>query len=263
MNYEMVKEYWEKRAKENEFANNITTNDTYLREIEISCLKKNIAEHIKAGFKIADIGCGDGYSTLEIAKESSHAIFMGYDYSKQMIQKAQEGLKKYDLKNVSFNVSDITSIKIDEKFDLIYTDRCLINIPSWELQKTSLKNIYNLLNDNGIYIMIENFIDGHNNFNNLRKIFGIKEIKIREHNLYFDKNEFLPFINLYFKILKEENISSLYYIVSRVIYSKICEINNEAPNYNDIHHNLAARLPSLGNYGPISMFVLKKDGKND
>jgi hypothetical protein len=47
-------------------------------------------------------------------------------------------------------------------------------------------------------------------------------------------------------------------LVSRVIYSKICSVKGSAPDYFDIHHELASQLPVCGNFGPVKLLVLKK-----
>jgi hypothetical protein len=97
----------------------------------------------------------------------------------------------------------------------------------------------------------------------LRKQFGLKKIKIREHNLFLDRIQLGQFLKDYFDEILFINISSQYYIVSRIIYSKICAENSEEPDYFDIHHELASRLPFVGNFGPIGMYHLEKRQKSE
>jgi hypothetical protein len=61
-----------------------------------------------------------------------------------------------------------------------------------------------------------------------------------------------------FRIEEEVNISSSYYLVSRVIYSKICAEKGIQPDYFDDHHRFAASLPFSGEFGPIRLICLKK-----
>ena len=106
--------------------------------------------------------------------------------------------------------------------------------------------------------MIENFIDGHENFNQVRKDFGLPEIGMRDHNNFFNRKELLDFISGYFSVVEEVNISSTYYLVSRVIYSKICSEKNLNIDYFNDHHRYAAGLPFSGEFGPVRLICLKK-----
>lgn len=258
--YIQIKRYWEKRADEYGTSPQATTKDYYMRQIEINCLSNSIKKYSKnkENFYIADIGCGNGYSTAELASKFPNFTFVGYDYSKTMINHAKRLLKKKALNNLNFSLLDIITDDLDQKFNIIYTDRCLINLPSWDLQKLAINKIYDSLLDDGMYLMIENFIEGHDNFNALRKQFRLAEIKIREHNLFFSKDKLNKYLNKLFKAIEFQNISSLYYIVSRIVYSKICSEIKEELNYLDIHHKLGSELPFLGDYGPICLYQLRK-----
>ena len=70
-----IKKYWDNRAKEHTSDCQGTTNDLYLRELEI----KTVSEKIRGlglsyGASLIDIGCGDGYSTMRFAKALPQAI---------------------------------------------------------------------------------------------------------------------------------------------------------------------------------------------
>jgi ubiquinone/menaquinone biosynthesis C-methylase UbiE len=258
MNYEAIKRYWNERAAESRGLPNATTNDYYMRVIEsrelierIRGLRSNVAT-------IADIGCGDGLTTISVARAFPEIKFVGRDYSRNMIESASQHLQKDGLANVTFVENDVINDPDDTKFDLVFTTRCLINLPSEEMQRTALQRIRSMLVEGGVYLMIENFIDGQVEFNRLRADFGLPEIKVREHNRFFDEQWFIPFIEDKFEVVEKANISSLYYLVSRVIYSKICAIRGSTPDYFDIHHELASQLPSCGNFGPVKMLVLRK-----
>jgi hypothetical protein len=121
-----------------------------------------------------------------------------------------------------------------------------------------LQRISAMLLPGGFYLMVENFMDGQEEFNQLRAEFGLPEIKVREHNRFFDDRWFLPFIADKFELVEKLNISSLYYLVSRVIYSKICAATGAPPDYFDVHHELASQLPVCGNFGPVKLLVLRR-----
>ena len=109
-----------------------------------------------------------------------------------------------------------------------------------------------------VYLMVENFIEGQNDFNQVRNNFGLPEIPIREHNYFFQRDRLVEYIGGRFQIEEEVNISSTYYLVSRVIYSKICSEAGQQPDYFDAHHRYAAGLPFAGEFGPVRLLCLKK-----
>lgn len=257
LDYTNIKSYWDNRAKKEGSTLQSTTNDYYLREIEINTLSHYISELINDTQKelhIGDIGCGDGYVTSSLASNFKQAKFFGYDYSPEMIKNA-DTRKSH---NCVFNLADILHDDLRQKFDVLYTTRCLINLPDQELQKKALLKIHESLNENGLYVMIENFMDGHINFNEIRASFGLESIPVRDHNLFFSHDWLDDFMKDKFDIIKIENISSMYYLVSRIVYSKICQENGAPPDYFDIHHNLASKLPFSGNFGPVKLLLLKK-----
>lgn len=257
LDYTNIKSYWNNRAKEEGATLQSTTNDYYLREIEINTLSHYISELINESQKellVGDIGCGDGYVTSSLASNFTEAKFFGYDYSSEMVKNANTRKSL----NCIFDIADIIHDKLDQKFDVLYTTRCLINLPDVELQKKALMTIHESLGENGFYFMIENFIDGHANFNEVRENFGLEPIPVRNHNLFFSHNWLDDYIKDKFDIIKIENISSMYYLVSRIIYSKICQENGVLPDYFDIHHSLASKLPFNGNFGPVKLLLLKK-----
>lgn len=249
-----IKKYWEKRAAADSSAQS-TTQDYYLREIEVNVLCERLGKY--SPILVADVGCGDGRTTLRIANDFRNTTFLGFDYAPSMVKNAQANLISSGLSNVKFEQFDICG-GLKDSFHLIYSTRCLINLPSWDLQKVAINNIHNALNESGVYLMIENFIETHNGFNQIRKDFGLSEIPVRDHNLFFQRQRLLDYIDFMFTIEEEVNISSTYYLVSRVVYSKICSELGQAPNYLDDHHRFAARLPFCGEYGPVRLISFKK-----
>lgn len=254
LNYDEIKKYWDDRAASDSSAQS-TTQDFYLREIELAALSERIMKVSPSC--VADVGCGDGRTTSRLAGKFESSSFMGFDYSPAMIKNAHERVQVEGLSNIKFGQLDISEGMVGD-FDLIYTTRCLINLPSWDLQQVALFNIHSALKANGIYLMVENFADGQENFNKVRKDFGLPEIPVREHNLFFDREKLMGYIDGLFDVLEEINISSTYYLVSRVVYSKICAETGKQPDYFDDHHRLAAGLPFCGECGPVRLLFLKK-----
>lgn len=254
MNFDEIKRYWEDRASRDSSAQS-TTQDFYLREIEFNVLSEHIGKYLPNS--VVDIGCGDGRTTIRLASKYPAIHFYGFDYSLAMIENAQKVLLSSQAFNIEFEQFDIC-YELKASFDFIYTTRCLINLPSWDLQKKAIKNIHEALNVGGVYIMVENFIEGQENFNLVRRKFDLPEIPVREHNFFFQRERLLEYVKDSFLVEEEVNISSTYYLVSRVIYSKICSETGVRPDYFDDHHRFASGLPFCGEFGPVRLLCLKK-----
>lgn len=260
-----IRQYWEERAKKAQLNPNATTDDVYLRELEIKTFIETIRKQKKRDIYILDLGCGDGFTTIRIAKELSNIRFIGVDYSVNMIANANLRLKNEkdsELKaRVEFKTGDATKISKQfnlETFDVVISSRCLINLKSSRKQYDTISQISKILKNKGKYISIENFKDGNKELNDLRNKLGLKRIPIRWHNKYFELKVYLNQTRKFFRDIEIINFSSSYYYATRVIYSKYCQIKNIEPDYLHEIHKLSIDLPPIGNYSPIKLIIHKK-----
>jgi SAM-dependent methyltransferase len=80
---------------------------------------------LKAGAKVADIGCGYGHSTLLMAQAYPQSHFWGFDYHAESIQAAQEQTQQVGLADrVTFEVASAQGYP-QKGFDLICFFDCL------------------------------------------------------------------------------------------------------------------------------------------
>jgi len=255
MDFKQIKKYWEERASSDTSAQS-TTQDYFMREIETRVLRELVVK-LKP-LMVMDIGCGDARTTLSLASEFPTVSFYGGDYSQAMVDNANNNIASAGASNVRIDICDVAHPLPISNIDLVYTTRCLINLPTWNLQKQAIKHIYDALTLHGHYVMIENFIEGQNHFNQVRMSFDLPPIPIRSHNLFFERAKFLDAISSMFEVIEDINISSTYYLVSRVIYSRICKDNSLLPDYFDEHHRYASYLPFSGEFGPVRMICMRK-----
>jgi len=265
-----IKNYWEQRAS-SPGKKNITTNDMWLRELEVKTLTKTLEKmNLPQNASVLDIGCGDGYSTINIAKKFPNVYFYGIDFSESMIRIASSQLQEKvanakGIKNIKFQVGDVLELSkiFNKRFDVTITDRCLINLKTYEIQRKAISEIAKVTKNRGHYIGIENFLDGQSGMNKAREKVGLSEISVRWHNLFFTENQFKEMIREDFEMIEINNFSSSYYFATRVIYSKMCQIRREEPDYNHEIHQLAINLPHFGNFSPIKCVVLQKKRKKN
>lgn len=253
-----IKSFWGEQAKK--FGSNYlaTVPDKYLKQLEIVNILKYIPN---CNIKMADIGCGNGFSTIAFAKERK-CRFTGIDYSDEMIKWAIEAGKKQEKKLIgtaNFKVGDVLNLKDIKsgEFDVITTDRCLINLTSLAEQKKAIKELARIVKRGGNYIMCEDTQEGLAKLNKLRVLAGLTAIPNHWHNIYINEKRIIPFIKRYFNIEIIDNFGSMYYLASR-IFNALASPNPTKPNYLSVINRVAVELPTVGNFAPIKIFFLKK-----
>ncbi len=250
-----VRDFWDSQAKEFGASDLATAPDHYYRELEIA----KIIEHLEPGRKILDVGCGNGYSTQKFW-EAVDSEYVGVDYSEAMIEEANK--RNDHLCFMPGNVLTLATNIFSEKFDIIISERCLINLKDWEEQKQALLEMKRCLKPGGKIVFVENFQEGLKSLNELRAGFGLHEIKVKWHNRYLKMTEFEPFIGDHFDVMHMENIGNLYYIISRVVYAAMAKSEGKEPSYDHILNQIASDLPTLGQdytrfYSPNFLYVLR------
>ena len=253
---ELIKNYWNERAKiasTKQDSPQATTDDIYLRVLESNTLSAAISSIKKDDLKILDIGCGDGLTTCELLKNKKVQSVMGVDFSAEMIEIANRRKVHLQSEKILFKVGDVLKLNPDSLgyFDLVITNRCLINLENWEDQKLAINNIYQLLNKGGAYFATENFINGHNNMNKLRKSIQLSEIPVRWHNYFYDESKYFEYVNSLFHEVEIDNFASSYYFITRSVYSKYAEVTGLPIDYNHKLHEIAVNFPTFGDFSPL------------
>lgn len=84
-----------------------------------------IEEKLKAGGKVADIGCGHGASTVIMAQEYPNSHFWGFDNHSRSIETARQRAKEAGVSDrVTFEVANANELP-NEQFDLVAFFDCL------------------------------------------------------------------------------------------------------------------------------------------
>ena len=140
---------------------------------------KIIAEEIsktvqlESHYKALEFGCGTGLVSFNLYDKCQHITLV--DTSKGMIDVLNQKIQNSSIKNMTAINVDINKCTPSiGKFDVIYTSMALHHIKDTE---TTLKNLFNLLNnggylcivelteDDGAFHKAEKDFDGHNGFN--------------------------------------------------------------------------------------------------
>ena len=84
-----------------------------------------VTPKLKAGAKVADIGCGVGFSTLLMAEAFPKSSFVGYDFHAPSIEQANAHAQAHGIADrVRFKIASAKAI-VEKSFDLITMFDCL------------------------------------------------------------------------------------------------------------------------------------------
>lgn len=251
-NKENIRDFWNSRAGLGKWAG---TQDLVAKEIEIEA----IAKYVKDGMTVLEAGCGNGVTAIELAKR--HAISIkGTDFAEEMVAEAKKMAEGHKLKGtLNFETLDILNLQeIKETFDMIYTERVIINLMEWEIQKKAITNIFKMLKPGGIFVMCENSHEGWEEINRFREMLQVSPYQHPWHNRYFRDSEIesiqVPGVRL-------ENIdyySSTYYLLSRVVNAYLSKLENKDPSYEAPINQIAKQIPSVGKMGQGRIWIWKK-----
>jgi len=197
-----VLDYWNQDQVESMY-------DKHLINLEIELIR----DRIKPGSKILDAGCGEGEGTLiySLIKDTTvHAV----DFSETRLKKAGERLK--DQTNVVLKKVDfLGKYDLDNDYDFIVSQRFLINLMEWDLQKRVIIDLMKMLKPGGILLMLEGCNDGVNELNNFRNLYGLESIPVKWHNLFLDNSELMSMmIENNYKLVEEDGLGE-YFLLTR------------------------------------------------
>ena len=129
---------------------------------------------------ILEVGCGNGSSFLGPLSRDGRAY--GIDLSMEMLL-AAKGHK--EIKGIIR--SEACCLPFDNaKFDVVYTSRCLINVPDEDMQRVAIREALRVAKPDGVVVFVENFEQPVRSLNKIRKRLHIGPPDIDDHNLLLD-----------------------------------------------------------------------------
>jgi SAM-dependent methyltransferase len=126
------------------YVNNIVQN--WLPALE------GVEDKLKSGAKVADIGCGVGFSTLLMAKAFPNSRFVGFDFHEPSVEEARGHARAHGLsERVSFEAKSVKDIA-DTGFDLITAFDCLHDMGD---PRGCARHMRQILKDDGTWMIVE------------------------------------------------------------------------------------------------------------
>jgi len=86
---------------------------------------EGVADGLRRGIRVADVGCGAGVAVLTMAAAFPASTFEGFDLSQHAIHRARAKLDESGLGNVRFHVAEAEDLPPEPTFDLVLTFDCI------------------------------------------------------------------------------------------------------------------------------------------
>lgn len=265
----LIRKHYREQAEKDGDSSLSTIGERVVREKELDLITSfiRVVSNQRQGedVHVLDAGCGNGYTLSELTNTFQDVQFSGLEMTPELLQIAE----KRKLERCQLDIGDIRHAPYDDSsFDIIFTERCLINILDKKEQLDAMHEIARMLKPTGYYLMIECFNDGLENNNRARQEMGLDAISQAYHNLYFDKDVLLtdirdtlvpvdpadvdPNVGM---TLFPGNFLSSHYFVARVLHPLLTKgewiRNTEFVSFFSF-------MPPVGNYAPVQSLIFKR-----
>jgi ubiquinone/menaquinone biosynthesis C-methylase UbiE len=246
-NQREILKYWNQEHVESMY-------DKYLLNAEIEIIRRRIPSNVK----ILDAGCGEGEGTLaysEIPGVQVHAA----DFSATRLKKAAARLRgrgNIFLKKVDF----LKEASLDSDYDIVISQRFLINFTEWDIQRKILLNLMAMMKSGGKLLMLEGSQQGVDSLNAFRAVWGLGPIPVKWHNLFFDDKELIEFMELNgYELLEEDGLGS-YFLLTRGVRPNLDKELNWDCKFNKVAstRQIEDLLNFRTKFSRLKLWVFKK-----
>ena len=212
------KEYWED-------SKTISLVDKNLRKLEADF----VLSQISSSDDLADFGCGDGESTVHYAARVKTCLAL--ERSNYLRSRAAERFREKGLTNVTLVAGDVNDLTAYVgKFNVVVTQRVVINCLTWKEQQQVITNIWHTLKPGGRYLMLENTFEGHEALDAVRRSVGLPNIRLHDwHNLYLHHDKLMGFLDGLF-VIEGTRTFDLYFLLTRVFMNMVAAFEGYGAN---------------------------------
>jgi ubiquinone/menaquinone biosynthesis C-methylase UbiE len=252
-----IKDFWESQAKQHKTSPAASWADNFAIDLEI----RTIGAYVTKNSTVLDVGCGNGYSAFRQLERDPGSI-VGVDYAESMIHYADQARQRHPQGDrIRFEIGDIRKLRFpDASFDLVYTTRVLINLPTWEEQIVGINECVRVTKSGGTVIFSEAFWEPLVLLNALRSLKQLSPLVEHDFNRYLKKEKLeahLKSLSLEFECV---DFSSVYYLGSRFLRELVTNIEND-PVYNSSINKIFYELEleySGGGFGVQQAYVIRR-----
>ena len=210
------------------------------------------------GEKCLAVGCGDAAALIEIAR-ARRLDLLCVDRSDELIRAAKRHSEQGISGRVGFAQADILTLGYQEAFDVVFTDRCLVGLPTWRDQKRALGNLARALRRGGRLILLEAFVDGLATLNAAREEIGLERVAPGPDALLLDADKTTSALTgCCVNLSGEHNFLSTYAFGSKILYPALARAGGQPVADYSLFVRYFSMLPALGNYSDTRILVFSK-----
>lgn len=252
-----ILEFWNQQASTHGGSHAASWGDRWAIDLEI----ETIGRFIESGDAVLDVGCANGYSAFHQLQKRP-ASLIGIDFSENMVAEANKVLdQRRDGADVKFETGDVRSLAFaNETFDVVYTTRVLINLPTWKEQMQGIDECLRVCKSGGTVVLSEAFWEPLVLLNALRALKSLPALVEHDFNRYLKHNALTTFLETKSVSFELIDFSSIYYLGSRFL-RELVTAADDYPGYsnpiNEIFYNIETEY-SGGGFGIQQACVIKK-----
>src|SRR5438552_3781324 len=200
MDLKDIHQHWQTWAKQYGASLRATTKTSTAKAMEWDAFARalrKIGDTAVQELKILEVGCGNGQNCFKLLEWYPQAAVTGIDFVPEMIEAANavKSERQVPDERLQFLVGNVLDLSLPhESFDVVVTDRCLINLNTDPLQQDAIAALAKVLKINGHLLMIENSQQTYARQNLIRESVGLQARVPAEFNHFFDEATLLPFL---------------------------------------------------------------------
>lgn len=276
MDLSEIEQHWKNWAREFKTDIRATTKTRTIKELEISALYqafKKTPFFLQTNGHILEVGCGNGHNCFRLFDLIPNFAFTGVDFIPEMISSANE-IKNSNPKygTMNFFIGNVLAlddcIGLEDQYQIVFTDRCLINLNTHELQLNALDQLYRKTAEGGYIVLIENVNETYSKQNHLRESVGLKQRTPDKFNLFINESRFLSHAEKRLTLVAVEDFASLHDLVLYVLGPMLNDGNVDYDSPMVLATmKLLLSIPEefrnmFGDFGQNRLYLFKKEGRS-
>jgi ubiquinone/menaquinone biosynthesis C-methylase UbiE len=260
---EQVHRFWTEQAAAHGQSPSASWSDRMVIELEI----REIVRHLSDGDRVLDVGCANGYSTVQFACQRRVRI-RGLDYIPEMVAQARRraaSMASALVGQVEFDIGDATALgEPDDSYDKVTAIRVVINLGEWPRQQVALRECSRVVRPGGLLLLSEATVQGWQRLNTLRREWRLPDIPMPPFNQYLDQDAVVQALTPRLELVTIVDFASTYYVGTRLLKPLLIRALGADIDVADPEaewNRWCAQLPPWGDYGTQKLFVFRKPGR--
>jgi ubiquinone/menaquinone biosynthesis C-methylase UbiE len=252
-----ILEFWESQAEKHGTAHAASWGDSWAIALEV----ETIGAYVREGHDVLDVGCANGHATIQHLKKKPRSIH-GIDFSEKMIREAEVNKAACGSPpGLTFAKGDVRHIEQrDQSFDLVYTTRTLINLPTWQEQAQGIGECLRVCKKGGTVVLSEGFWEPLVRLNAMRALVGLEPLVEHDFNRYLKRSVLEAHLKSLGHSFEAVDFSSVYYLGSRFV-RELVTVPSDYPGYSNPVNEIFYRIEreySGGGFGIQMAYVIRK-----